>query len=121
MRYTARTALSDNSGYPDTRSLRADFVLLAVLDDSDGALPSPELASRLGLTRSRLVLQLLPLEKCRVVARDAAVHGQRKVTLTPSGRRLLRESRDTAAAVCAEARLETRPSTPSHWLIHTVR
>ncbi len=81
----------------------SDFVLLAVLDGADGAVSSPELADRLGLTPSRLVLQLLPLEKTGLVARAAAADGKRSVTLRASGRRLLRESRETAAAVCAEA------------------
>lgn len=80
-----------------------DFVLLSVLDGADGALSSPELAGRLGLTRSRLVLQLLPLEKTGLVAREVAAAGKRRVTLRPIGLRLLREARDTAAAICAEA------------------
>jgi len=79
-----------------------DFVLLSVLDRGDGAVSSPELAERLGLTRSRLVLQLLPLEKTGLVARDAGVDGRRTITLRPGGRRVLREARETAAAVCAE-------------------
>jgi DNA-binding MarR family transcriptional regulator len=81
----------------------SDFVLLSVLDGADGAVSSPELADRLGLTPSRLVLQLLPLEKTGLVARDVAADGKRSVTLRASGRRLLRESRETAADVCAEA------------------
>lgn len=81
----------------------SDFVLLAVVDGAGGVMPSPALAGRLGLTRSRLVLQLLPLEKTGLVARDAAPAANRGVTLRPSGRRLLQEARDTAAAVCAEA------------------
>ena len=81
----------------------SDFVLLSVLDGADGTVSSRELASRLGLTRSRLVLQLLPLEKTGLVARDAAASGRRSVTLRPSGRRVLGEARDTAAAVCFEA------------------
>jgi DNA-binding MarR family transcriptional regulator len=64
---------------------------------------SQDLAGRLGLTRSRLVLQLLPLEKTGPMARHAAADGNRSVTLRPGGLRLLREARDTAAAVCAEA------------------
>lgn len=77
----------------------SDFVLLAVLDRMDGAAPSPELAGRLGLTRARLLLQLLPLEKIGLVARDAPACGKRNVTLRPIGRRLLREARETAADV----------------------
>lgn len=81
----------------------SDFVLLTVLDDAHGAVSSPDLAGRLGLTRSRLVLQLLPLEKTGLLARDEAPDGKCGVTLRSSGRRLLREARETAAAVCAEA------------------
>ncbi|NML44870.1 MarR family transcriptional regulator [Ramlibacter sp. G-1-2-2] len=81
----------------------SDFVLLWVLDGADGAVPSAELARRLGLAPSRLVLQLLPLEKTGLVVREANVDGRRRVTLRPSGRRLLREARETAAFVCAEA------------------
>ena len=81
----------------------ADFVLLSVLDGGDGTVASRELASRLGVTRSRLVLQLLPLEKTGLVVRDGAAAGERSVTLRPGGRRLLSEARETAAAVCAKA------------------
>lgn len=81
----------------------SDFVLLAVLDRADGALSSQELARQLGLTRSRLVLQLLPLEKTGLVVRAPAADGRRCITLRPGGRRLLREARDTAAALCANS------------------
>ncbi len=80
----------------------ADFVVLAVLDAANGTLPTSELAARVGLTRSRLVLHLLSLQKIGLVARGADAHGHRGVTLRPSGRRLLREARDTAEAMCAE-------------------
>ncbi|CAN5606484.1 hypothetical protein BH11PSE7_BH11PSE7_17870 [soil metagenome] len=81
----------------------SDFVLLAVLDGADGTVLAPDLAGRLGLSGSRLVKQLLPLEKTGLVAREAAADGKRSVTLRASGRRVLRESRETAAAVCDEA------------------
>ena len=82
----------------------SDFVLLSVLDGADGGtVSSRALAARLGLTRSRLVLHLLPLEKTGLVARDAAAAGSSSVMLRPSGRRVLGEARDTAAAVCAAA------------------
>jgi DNA-binding MarR family transcriptional regulator len=80
----------------------ADFVLLAVLDDAVDALSTPALAARLGVTPSRLVLQLLPLEKTGLVAREAGAGGHRRVALRPGGRRLVHEARDTAAVVCAE-------------------
>ena len=81
----------------------SDFVLLDLVDDAGGAMTTQELAARLGVLRSRFVLQLLPLEKTGLVAREAAQDGTRKVVLRSSGRRLLREARETAEGVCREA------------------
>lgn len=81
----------------------SDFVLLSVLDGAGGAMSLPELAGRLGLTRFRLLQQLLPLEKTGLVARHAAPGGNSGVTLCSGGLRLLREAHDTAGAVCVEA------------------
>jgi DNA-binding MarR family transcriptional regulator len=80
----------------------SDFVLLATLADGDGV-TAPELARLLGLSPSRLVLQLLPLEKTGLVARAPGPDGKRRVSLQPCGRRLLGEARETAAAACADA------------------
>lgn len=81
----------------------SDFVLLSVLEGADGALATGELARRLGLTGSALVLQLLPLEKLGLLARERTEGGTRRVLLRASGARALREARETAEAVCASA------------------
>lgn len=75
----------------------ADFVLLTVLDAVGGAAPSKELAGRLHMQASQLLLRLLPLEKTGLVERMADGDGKRRVRLRPSGQRLLREARGTAA------------------------
>lgn len=80
----------------------ADFVLLDTLERAGGTLPSAQLASQLGLTRSHLVLRVLPLEKVGWVTRSARAEGGRTVALRAPGRGLLSEARETAAAVCAE-------------------
>lgn len=79
----------------------ADFVLLDALDAAGGSLCGAQLAERLGVTRSHLVLRLLPLEKVGLVARVSRPDGQRQVTLRAPGRGLLREARETAAVVCS--------------------
>ena len=78
----------------------SDFVLLEAIDAAGGALATTQLAQRLGLRPSPLLLRLLPLEKIGLVARNAHAAGARQVALRPSGRQLLREARETAAAVC---------------------
>lgn len=78
----------------------ADFVLLTVLDAGDGSVETAALAARLGLARSALLLQLLPLEKTGLVARDVRADGARCVVLRTGGRRLVREARATAEAAC---------------------
>lgn len=78
-----------------------DFVLLEELADARDGLPTASLARRVGLTPSHLLLRLLPLEKVGLVARAQAAVGARTVALRAPGRQLLREARETAAAVCA--------------------
>ena len=78
------------------------FVLLAELDAGDGSMEAAALATRLGLTRSALLLRLLPLEKIGLVTRDNA-GGARSVVLRAGGRRVVREARPTAEAACALA------------------
>jgi DNA-binding MarR family transcriptional regulator len=76
----------------------ADFVLLDALDEQEGrGLPQPRLATRLGLRGSKLLMQVRPLEKLGLVSRSGSV-----VALRPAGQRVLREARETAAAVCAQ-------------------
>lgn len=79
-----------------------DFVLLQSLDEAPAALPDAELAARLGLLRSQLLMRVRPLEKLGWLSRAADDRGRRAVGLSVAGRRLLREARTTAAAVCAE-------------------
>lgn len=78
----------------------ADFVLLTVLDAVGGAAPATELAGRLRMPASHLLLRLLPLEKTGLVERAADGEGRRRVRLRPPGQRLLREARGTAADAC---------------------
>ena len=78
----------------------SDFVLLDTLDSSGGALPSATLAQELSVSRSRLLLQLIPLEKIGLITRNAEDDGLRRVSLRPNGRRQVREARETAARLC---------------------
>lgn len=87
-----------------------DFVLLELLESAGGAQPGPQLAGRLGLARSHFILRLLPLEKVGLVTRTAGDDGQRHVALRPPGRRLLREARETAAALCATLAQDLAPA-----------
>lgn len=78
----------------------ADFVLLAELDAAGGTQATFELAQKLGLSRSRLLLQLIPLEKIGLVERTVGETGVRRIALRPAGRRQQREAWSTAAEVC---------------------
>ncbi|OWW22278.1 MarR family transcriptional regulator [Noviherbaspirillum denitrificans] len=80
----------------------ADFVLLDALDSAGGALPAAELAQELSMPRSRLLLQLMPLEKIGLIVRSVRNDGVRCVSLRPNGRRQVREARETAARICEE-------------------
>jgi len=77
----------------------SDFVLLQSLDEGAGAMEDPDLAKRLGLLRSQLLMRVRPLEKVGLVLRTLD-RGRRLVHLSAGGRRLLSEARETAAAVC---------------------
>ena len=77
----------------------ADFVLLTMLDAAGGAVLATELARTLRTPASRLLQQLLPLEKIGLVERAADGDGKRRTTLRP---------RPAATAL----RPETRPRTP---------
>lgn len=80
----------------------ADFVLLNALDTAGGTLPSSELAQKLSVSRSRILMQLMPLEKIGLVARTTGEDGTRLITLRPNGRKQLREARETASGICKE-------------------
>jgi len=78
------------------------FVLLHLLDDAGGGMPMSDIAACLGLSRSRLVFQLLPLEKLGLVRREVGQGGrsERRIALGAAAHRLVHEARETASAVC---------------------
>ena len=76
----------------------ADFVLLRHVGEAPSGLPEAELARRLGVLRSRLLLRTRPLEKLGWLQRVEG--GERSLALRPAGRRMLAEAEETAAAVC---------------------
>lgn len=78
----------------------ADFVVLAMLEAAGCAAPRTALARTLRIPDSRLIQQLLPLEKIGLVERSADSDGPRVIRLRPSGRRRLHEARETVTRVC---------------------
>jgi DNA-binding MarR family transcriptional regulator len=84
----------------------ADFVLLTALDAAPDATAATATATATDLARSlcmpasRLLQQLLPLEKIGLLERTPDSHGKRRIQLRPRGRRLLRDARETAANAC---------------------
>ena len=76
-----------------------DFVLLEHLSQRSAGMPEAELAKRMGLLRSRLLVRTRPLEKLGWLSRGGG--GPRLIALRLSGERLLAQARETAAAVCA--------------------
>jgi DNA-binding MarR family transcriptional regulator len=76
----------------------SDFVLLRHVGDAPDGLAEAELARRLGVQRSRVLLRTRPLVKLGWLHR--AEDGARRLSLLPSGQRLLAEAGETAAAVC---------------------
>jgi DNA-binding MarR family transcriptional regulator len=84
----------------------SDFVLLDALD-TQGAQPVAALAARLAVPRSRLLAQVLPLEKLGWVQREGETAAARQVALSDSGRRLVNGARESAADLCQ--RLAPKP------------
>lgn len=80
----------------------ADFVLLHALHDAAAPIAAAELAARLGMLRSQLLVRMRPLEKVGLLSRERDEPASRAVALTAAGRRLVREARETAAAVCGQ-------------------
>jgi len=80
-----------------------DLVLLDLLQGAGGQLPAARAAEALGLTPTRLLRQVLPLEKLGLLRRGADPAGERGVALAAGGARLLREASDTAAGALALA------------------
>ena len=78
----------------------AEFVLLDAIESAAGNAAAADVAHRLGLSSSRLLLQVLPLEKLGLVRRGMRPDGKRSIELRAAGQRLLTETRETAAAMC---------------------
>lgn len=78
----------------------ADFVQLDALDATGGSLSTAQLAQTLSVPRTRILLQLIPLEKIGLAVRIADADGSRRVVIRPNGRRLLNEARETAVPLC---------------------
>lgn len=76
-----------------------DFVLLEQLSQRSDGLPESELAQRLGLSRSRLLVLTRPLEKRGWVHR---LEGPRRLALRPAARGLLSHATQTASDVCEQ-------------------
>jgi DNA-binding MarR family transcriptional regulator len=76
----------------------ADFVLLQHVGDAPDGMSEAELARRLGVMRSRLLMRTRPLEKLGWLQRMEG--GAHRLALLPSGRRLMAEAQETANAVC---------------------
>jgi MarR family transcriptional regulator, organic hydroperoxide resistance regulator len=79
-----------------------DFVLLDALHAAGGALSTADLAQKLSVPRSRLLLQLIPLEKIGLITRSLGANGIRCVSLRPNGQRQICEAQETAARLCEE-------------------
>jgi MarR family transcriptional regulator, organic hydroperoxide resistance regulator len=76
----------------------SDFVLLQHVAEAPDGMGEAELARRLGVPRSRLLMRTRPLEKLGwLQRRDGAT---RALVLLPSGQRLLSAAQETAAGVC---------------------
>jgi len=94
----------------------ADFVLLDLLHGVDGRMPLGRAADDLGLSPLALRRQALPLEKLGLLAKPGAdlaavavAPTRRDLSLSPAGRRLLREARRTAAEDLAGPSAAPRP------------
>lgn len=79
-----------------------DFVLLNALDAAEGTLSTADLAQNLSVPRSRLLLQLIPLEKIGLIERSLKADGVRLVSLRQNGQKKICEAQATAAKVCEE-------------------
>jgi DNA-binding MarR family transcriptional regulator len=79
-----------------------DFVLLTALDGAGGSISYADLARKLGVSGSRLLLQIIPLEKIGLLTRSLGNGGPRKVSLRPNGRLQVREATETAERICED-------------------
>ncbi|MBK0393898.1 AsnC family transcriptional regulator [Ramlibacter algicola] len=78
-----------------------DFVLMSLLDTCRDGVPLAQLAQSLRISPSAALRRLPPLEKTGLVARERS--GGLRAVLRPGGARLVREARETAAAICEQA------------------
>ena len=82
-----------------------DFAILYLLHQAPGGrLRRTDLAEKAGLTASGITRMLLPLEKTGLVAREASERDARVsyAALTPAGRHIYEEARETANAIAKE-------------------
>ena len=79
-------------------------ILIALSGAPDNKMRRIDLAEQLGLTPSGVTRMLLPMEKIGLIKREANARDARVsyVMLTPSGKRVLDESRELAEEVCEE-------------------
>lgn len=98
-RATVSLALDEELGVHHGIS-SSDFVLLHAIDEAATTVADAQLARQLGLLRSQLLMRVRPLEKVGLLLRTTDGRGHRTMLLSASGRRLLREARETAAQVC---------------------
>lgn len=80
----------------------ANFVLLNALDAAGGEMSTADLAQKLSVPRSRLLLQLIPLEKTGLIAPHLGPGGIRRIFLRPNGRGKMVEAQETATRLCEE-------------------
>src|SRR5262245_37712829 len=88
-----------------------DFALMLHLNAApDGQLRRVDLAAELGLTASAVTRMLIPLEKIGIVKRQPDPHDARVgyASLTPAGKRILREAIDSAEHISQIGRASCR-------------
>lgn len=84
------------------------FALLDLLQSAGGCMAARRAAECQGLTPTRLLLQVLPLEKLGLVGRSRDSAGVRQLAIAAGGRRVLREAQETAHATLTAAQHAAR-------------
>lgn len=83
----------------------SDFMILYLLQQAPGErLRRTDLAEKIGLTASGITRMLLPMEKIGLVSRESSERDARVsyAVLTPAGRRVYEEAKETANAIAKE-------------------
>ncbi|UPK69086.1 MarR family winged helix-turn-helix transcriptional regulator [Chitinophaga filiformis] len=83
----------------------SDFMILYLLQQAPGErLRRTDLAEKVGLTASGITRMLLPMEKTGLVSRESSERDARVsyAVLTPAGRRVYEEAKETANAIAKE-------------------